>query len=94
MANAGTQVALPYVHERKQFGKAVGTFQLMQGKIADMYTKISATRSYVYAVGRACDAGNISRRDCAGVILYSSDRAVEVALGAFIPLFARCWSWS
>jgi isovaleryl-CoA dehydrogenase len=73
---------MPYVHERQQFGKAVGTFQLMQGKIADMYTKISATRAYVYAVGRACEAGNVSRRDCAGVILYSSDRCVEVALEA------------
>ncbi|KAM0746228.1 acyl-CoA dehydrogenase NM domain-like protein [Meredithblackwellia eburnea MCA 4105] len=71
--------ALPYVHDRNQFGVPVGTFQLMQGKIADMYTKISATRSYLYAVGRACDAGQVSRRDCAGVILYSSDRCLEVA---------------
>lgn len=76
-----SQVAVPYVHERKQFGKAVGTFQLMQGKLADIYTKLSATRAYVYAVGRACDAGKVSRRDCAGAILYSSDRALEVTLG-------------
>ncbi|KAL8278488.1 hypothetical protein RQP46_009178 [Phenoliferia psychrophenolica] len=82
LMQAAFDEALPYVHERKQFGVPVGTFQLMQGKIADMYTKISATRSYVYAVGRACDAGNISRRDCAGVILYSSDRCLEVALEA------------
>lgn len=77
------QVAVPYVHERKQFGKAVGTFQLMQGKLADIYTKLSATRAYVYAVGRACDAGKVSRRDCAGAILYSSDRALEVTLGEY-----------
>ncbi|KAI0345288.1 acyl-CoA dehydrogenase NM domain-like protein [Trametopsis cervina] len=71
--------AVEYVHDRKQFGVPVGSFQLMQGKIADMYTKMNAARSYVYAVARACDAGQVSRRDCAGVILYSSDRAVEVA---------------
>ncbi|KAI6132014.1 acyl-CoA dehydrogenase NM domain-like protein [Pisolithus croceorrhizus] len=60
--------------------QAVGTFQLMQAKIADMYTKINASRSYVYAVARACDQGRISRRDCAGAILYSTERAVEVAM--------------
>ncbi|POW16165.1 hypothetical protein PSHT_06790 [Puccinia striiformis] len=81
MWNFPFQVAVPYVHERKQFGKRVGTFQLLQGKIADMYTKLNASRSYVYAVGRACDLGQISRRDCAGAILYSSDRALEVAIG-------------
>ncbi|ORX41298.1 acyl-CoA dehydrogenase/oxidase [Kockovaella imperatae] len=75
-------LALEYTHERKQFGQKIGTFQLMQGKIADMYTKLSACRSYVYAVARACDQGKISRQDCAGAILYSSDRAVEVALDA------------
>lgn len=69
------------MHERKQFGQPIGTFQLMQGKIADMYTKLNASRAYVYAVGRACDAGHISRRDCAGAILYSSDRALEVTIG-------------
>ncbi|SCZ88283.1 BZ3500_MvSof-1268-A1-R1_Chr10-2g02906 [Microbotryum saponariae] len=82
LMQAAFDVAIPYVHEREQFGQAVGTFQLMQGKIADMYTKLSATRAYVYAVGRACDAGHVSRRDCAGVILYSSDRAMEVTLEA------------
>jgi isovaleryl-CoA dehydrogenase len=75
-------VAVDYVHERKQFGQPIGTFQLMQGKIADMYTKLNASRSYVYAVGRACDQGFVSRRDCAGAILYASDRAVEVAMDA------------
>jgi len=82
LMQAAFDVAIEYVHERKQFGKPIGSFQLMQGKIADMYTKLSAARSYVYAVARACDAGRISRRDCAGAILYSSDRAVEVAVDA------------
>ncbi|KAH9079158.1 acyl-CoA dehydrogenase NM domain-like protein [Lactarius deliciosus] len=71
--------AVEYVHDRKQFGQPVGTFQLMQGKIADMYTKLNASRSYVYAVARACDRGQISRKDCAGAILYSTEKAVEVA---------------
>lgn len=89
---AALDVAIPYVHERKQFGKAVGTFQLMQGKIADIYTKLSASRSYVYAVGRACDAGKVSRRDCAGAILYSSDRAFEVATEAMVSfIFMDYW---
>ncbi|CAH7688182.1 acyl-CoA dehydrogenase [Phakopsora pachyrhizi] len=82
LMQAAFDIALPYVHDRKQFGKQVGTFQLLQGKIADMYTKLNASRSYVYAVGRACDSGKISRRDCAGAILYSSDRALEVATDA------------
>jgi len=82
LMQAAFDVAVEYVHDRKQFGQAVGAFQLMQGKIADMYTKLNASRSYVYAVARACDKGNVSRRDCAGAILYSSDRAVEVALDA------------
>jgi len=74
--------AVEYVHDRKQFGRPIGTFQLMQAKIADMYTKLNASRSYVYAVARACDRGQISRRDCAGAILYSTEKAVEVALEA------------
>ncbi|KAK4050972.1 hypothetical protein OIV83_003101 [Microbotryomycetes sp. JL201] len=82
LMQAAFDLAVPYVHDRHQFGVPVGTFQLMQGKIADMYTKLSATRSYVYSVGRACDAGKVSRRDCAGAILYSSDRAVEMGLEA------------
>ncbi|WWC67255.1 uncharacterized protein I206_101162 [Kwoniella pini CBS 10737] len=79
---AALDLTLDYTHERQQFGKKIGTFQLMQGKLADMYTKLSASRSYVYAVARACDAGKVSRQDCAGAILYSSDRAVEVAMEA------------
>ncbi|GAA6014395.1 hypothetical protein JCM10207_005446 [Rhodosporidiobolus poonsookiae] len=82
LMQAAFDTALPYVHEREQFGVPIGTFQLMQGKIADMYTKVSAARAYLYSVARACDSGQISRRDCAGAILYSSDRAVEVTLEA------------
>ncbi|KII86991.1 hypothetical protein PLICRDRAFT_31111 [Plicaturopsis crispa FD-325 SS-3] len=82
LMQAAFDEAVAYVHERKQFGRAVGTFQLMQGKIADMYTKLSASRAYVYAVARACDAGRVSRRDCAGAILYSTEKAIEVAMEA------------
>jgi len=80
LMQAAFDEAVEYVHDREQFGRQIGTFQLMQGKIADMYTKMSASRSYVYAVARACDRGKISRRDCAGAILYSTEKAVEVAL--------------
>ncbi|OAX39357.1 acyl-CoA dehydrogenase NM domain-like protein [Rhizopogon vinicolor AM-OR11-026] len=80
LAQAAFDYAVEYVHERKQFGQPVGTFQLMQGKIADMYTNLNASRAYVYAVAKACDRGQISRRDCAGAILYSTDKAIEVAL--------------
>ncbi|KAF8136531.1 acyl-CoA dehydrogenase/oxidase [Boletus edulis] len=80
LMQASFDYAVEYVHQRKQFGQPVGTFQLMQGKIADMYTKINASRSYVYAVAKACDKGHVSRRDCAGAILYSTDRAIEVAM--------------
>ena len=73
-------VALPYVHERNQFNQAIGEFQLMQGKLADMYTTANACRAYVYAVVRACDTGNITRRDAAGAILYAAERATEIAL--------------
>ena len=73
-------VALPYVHERNQFNQAIGEFQLMQGKLADMYTTANACRAYVYAVARACDTGNITRRDAAGAILYAAERATEIAL--------------
>ncbi|KAI9499874.1 acyl-CoA dehydrogenase NM domain-like protein [Coemansia spiralis] len=75
-------IAAQYVHERKQFGAPIGTFELVQGKLADMYTKLNASRSYVYAVARACDRGHASSKDCAGVILYSAERATEVALDA------------
>ena len=73
-------VVLPYVHERKQFGQAIGEFQLMQGKLADMYTALNACRAYVYAVAQACDAGHITCRDAAGAILYAAERATETAL--------------
>jgi len=73
-------LALPYVHERKQFGKSIGTFQLVQAKLADMYTGLNAARSYVYAVARACDAGRTTRRDAAAAILFSSETATSMAL--------------
>ena len=73
-------VALPYLHQRKQFGQAIGEFQLMQGKLADMYTTANASRAYVYAVAHACDAGRITRRDAAGAILYAAERATELSL--------------
>lgn len=82
IAQAAFSTALLYSHERSQFGKPVATFQLMQGKIADMYVKLNSARSYVYAVARACDKGEISRRDCAGAILYSTEKAIEIALEA------------
>ncbi|KAJ3174229.1 hypothetical protein HDU88_000197 [Geranomyces variabilis] len=82
LMQACLDVTIPYVHDRKQFGTQIGQFQLIQGKLADMYTKLSASRSYVYAVGRACDAGKISNKDCAGAILYSAERATECALDA------------
>jgi len=73
-------LVLPYVHQRKQFNQPIGTFQLMQGKLADMYTDLNASRSYLYAVARACDAGQITRKDSANVILYTSERATQMAL--------------
>lgn len=79
---AAMDVVMPYVHERKQFGEAIGTFQLMQGKLADMYTTMNACRSYVYAVARACDLGMTTRKDSAGCILYSAEKATQVALQA------------
>ena len=75
-------VVLPYIHERKQFGQAIGEFQLMQGKIADMYTTLNAARAYVYAVARACDRGETARKDAAGAILYAAERATWMALEA------------
>jgi isovaleryl-CoA dehydrogenase len=72
-------VVLPYVHERQQFGQPIGEFQLMQGKIADMYTTQSACRAYVYAVGQACDRGETARKDAAGAILYAAEKATWMA---------------
>ena len=73
---------LPYIHERKQFGKPIGEFQLMQGKLADMYVSLSTARSYSYAVAAACDRGETTRKDAAGCILYAAERATQVALDA------------
>jgi isovaleryl-CoA dehydrogenase len=75
-------VVLPYVHDRKQFDQAIGEFQFIQGKLADMYTDLSAARSYLYAVASACDRGLVSRKDAAGVILYTAERATQMALQA------------
>ena len=72
-------VVLPYVHERKQFGQAIGEFQIMQGKIADMYTKMNSARAYVYEAARACDRGDITRQDAAACCLYASEEAMVVA---------------
>ncbi|TDT41380.1 isovaleryl-CoA dehydrogenase [Halospina denitrificans] len=75
-------LVLPYVHERKQFGQAIGEFQLIQAKIADMYTELNVCRSYLYTVAAACDRGETSRKDAAGAILYCSDKATKMALEA------------
>ena len=77
---------VPYVHERKQFGQAIGEFELMQGKLADMYTTMNATRAYVYAVGKACDRGETTRKDAAGAILYAAEKATWMALEAIQAL--------
>jgi isovaleryl-CoA dehydrogenase len=75
-------VVIPYVHERKQFGEPIGTFQLMQGKLADMYTVMNAARAYVYTVAKACDQGKTTRKDAAGAILYAAEKATWMALEA------------
>jgi isovaleryl-CoA dehydrogenase len=79
-------VVVPYVHDRKQFGKPIGEFQLMQGKIADMYTTMNASKAYVYAVARACDRGETTRKDAAGAILYAAEKATWMALEAIQAL--------
>jgi isovaleryl-CoA dehydrogenase len=79
-------VVLPYVRERQQFGRAIGSFQLMQGKVADMYVALNSARAYVYSVARACDAGQTTRFDAAGAILMASESAVKVALEAIQAL--------
>ena len=79
-------IVLPYVHQRQQFGRPIGTFQLMQGKIADMYTAMNASRAYVYAVARACDRGETSRKDAAGAILFAAEKATWMALEAIQAL--------
>lgn len=75
-------VVLPYIHERKQFNQAIGEFQFIQGKVADMYTELSACRAYLYAVAGACDRGQVTRKDAAGAILYTAERATQMALQA------------
>jgi isovaleryl-CoA dehydrogenase len=77
---------LPYLHTRKQFGQSIGEFQLMQGKLADMYADLNACRAYVYAVARACDRGEETRQDCAAVILYAAEKATRMALQAIQAL--------
>jgi len=77
---------VPYVHERRQFGQAIGEFELMQGKLADMYTTMNASKAYVYAVGKACDRGETTRKDAAGAILYAAEKATWMALEAIQAL--------
>jgi isovaleryl-CoA dehydrogenase len=79
---AALDVVMPYVHERKQFGAPIGSFQLMQGKLADMYVTMNAAKAYVYSVARACDLGKTTREDAAGAILYAAENATKVALDA------------
>jgi len=79
-------VVLPYIHERKQFGRSIGEFQLMQGKLADMYTVINASRAYLYTMARSCDRGSETRKDAAGVILFTSEHATQMALEAIQAL--------
>ncbi len=80
IAQSCLDVVIPYIHERKQFGKAIGEFELIQAKIADMYTQLNAARSYVYTVAKACDRGEVTRKDAAGVILLSAELATKMAL--------------
>jgi isovaleryl-CoA dehydrogenase len=82
-------IALPYMHEREQFGRPIGTFQLMQGKLADMYTTMNACRSYVYFTARSSDRGETTRQDAAGCLLYAAERATWMALEAIQTLGAN-----
>ncbi|WP_456307424.1 isovaleryl-CoA dehydrogenase [Paeniroseomonas aquatica] len=79
---AALDIVVPYIHERKQFGQAIGEFQLIQGKVADMYAATSACRAYVYAVARSCDRGQTTRKDAAGAILFAAEAATKIALDA------------
>jgi len=83
---AALDIVLPYVKERQQFGRPIGDFQLMQGKLADMYVAMNTARAYVYAVAKACDAGRTTRKDAAGAILYAAEQATKVALEAIQAL--------
>ncbi|MBS0043536.1 isovaleryl-CoA dehydrogenase [Shewanella sp. M16] len=80
--NACMDIVVPYIHEREQFGKSIGEFQLVQGKLADMYTGMNAAKSYVYNVAKSCDRGETTRKDAAGAILYSAELATKMALDA------------
>ncbi|RWE94293.1 isovaleryl-CoA dehydrogenase [Mesorhizobium sp.] len=82
LMTACLDVAIPYVHERKQFGQPIGEFQLVQGKLADMYTTMNAARAYVYAVAAACDRGHTSRKDAAACVLFAAEKATQMALDA------------
>ena len=82
LMQAAMDVVIPYVHEREQFGKPIGTFQIMQAKIADMYVIMNAAKSYVYTVAKACDRGEVTRKDAAGAILYAAEKATWMALEA------------
>lgn len=82
LMQAAMDLVLGYIHDREQFGRPIGEFQLVQGKIADMYTRMNASRAYVYAVARACDDGRVTRQDAAGAILYAAERGTETALDA------------
>ncbi|WP_273014752.1 MULTISPECIES: acyl-CoA dehydrogenase family protein, partial [unclassified Hyphomonas] len=75
-------VVVPYIHDRKQFGQSIGEFQLIQGKVADMYVQMNAAKAYVYAVAKACDRGETTRKDAAGAILYAAETATKLALDA------------
>ncbi|HEV8442750.1 MAG TPA: isovaleryl-CoA dehydrogenase [Steroidobacteraceae bacterium] len=83
---AALDLVLPYIHERKQFGQTIGTFGMMQAKVADMYSSLNAARAYSYAIGRACDAGRCSRQDAAAAILFGADRATQMCLEAIQAL--------
>ena len=82
LMQACMDIVIPYIHDRKQFGQAIGEFQLMQGKIADMYTLLNASRAYLYTVAQACDRGESTRKDAAAVILYAAENSTKLALDA------------
>ncbi len=84
--NACMDAVIPYIHDREQFGQPIGTFQLMQGKVADMYSTMNACKAYVYTVAKACDRGETTRKDAAGVILYAAEKATWMALEAIQAL--------
>jgi isovaleryl-CoA dehydrogenase len=82
LMQACVEVVMPYVHERKQFGQPIGEFQLVQGKLADMYVMMNACKAYVYSVAKACDRAETTREDAAGAILYAAENATKIALDA------------